>query len=270
MTEAPWNVVREPTAYDNATFIPGGDAYFPRWRAAAAAFRDEMGARARLGIGYGAHPREAFDLFLPEGPPAGLFVFVHGGFWRMSGREDWSHLARGALGRGWAAALPSYPLAPEVRLAAITGAVARALPAMAAEVPGPLALAGHSAGGHLVLRMACADAGLPEATRARISGILAISPLADLEPLRHMPSNADWRIDTAEAETESPRRHVPPDVPVAVVVGGDERPAFVDQARWMAAAWPAARLGILPGRHHFDVVEPLEDPSGAMLAALLG
>lgn len=264
---APWESVPDPTAYDNAARIPGGDTYFPRWRAQADGFRRRN--RARVGLPYGEHPRAAFDLFLPAGEANGVLVFVHGGFWRQSGREDWSHLAGGALGRGWAAALPSYPLCPEVRIAEITRNVVQAVTAIAAETSGPIVLAGHSAGGHLVLRMACADVALPPEVRARLSGVLAISPLSDLQPLMHVPQQADWRIDLDEAASESPRRHPEPDLPVQIVVGGAERAAFVDQARWMADAWPRASLEIVPLRHHFDVIEPLTDPDSSMLTALL-
>ena len=44
--------------------------------------------------------------------------------------------------------MPGYVLAPEVRIAAITAMVADAVAAAAAEVAGPIRLAGHSAGGH--------------------------------------------------------------------------------------------------------------------------
>ena len=77
-------------------------------------------------------------------------VFVHGGYWRAFDRGLWSHLAAGPLARGWAVAMPGYVLAPEARIAAITAMIADAVAAAAAEVDGPMRLAGHSAGGHLV------------------------------------------------------------------------------------------------------------------------
>jgi acetyl esterase/lipase len=264
----------DPTAYDNAPFIPDGPAYFDRWREQADDYRsvEQAVGRARLNLTYGDHPREAFDLFLPAtGRPTALLVFLHGGFWRTGDHRLWSHLAAGAQGRGWAAALPSYPLAPEARIADITRAIARALPKMAATVPGPLLLAGHSAGGHLALRMACPDAGLPAATSGRLAAILAISPLADLRPLVGLPMNADLRLDGAEAAAESPLRHPAPSLPVRLLVGAAERPAFLDQARWMADAW-SAPLRIAGNRHHFDVIDTLADPESpdlADLAALL-
>ena len=80
-------------AYANAAHIPGGEAYPARWEARAAAFRAAAGERLRSGLPYGPHPRQRFDLFLPEGTPRGLVVFVHGGYWRAFDRGTWSHLA---------------------------------------------------------------------------------------------------------------------------------------------------------------------------------
>ena len=80
-------------AYANADFIPEGADYPARWAAAAEAFR--AGAKARLDLPYGDGPRNRFDLFLPEGTPKGLALFIHGGYWMAFGREIWSHLAAG-------------------------------------------------------------------------------------------------------------------------------------------------------------------------------
>ncbi|PRY25505.1 alpha/beta hydrolase family protein [Aliiruegeria haliotis] len=256
----------DPTAYDNADFIPDGHSYFPRWAAAAEAFRAALPAsRQRLDRVYGPHPSQAFDLFLPEGTPEGLMVFIHGGFWRLSGRKDWSHLAKGFLGNGWAVAIPSYPLAPEVRIAEITRSIAHAMPVMAAEVAGPIIISGHSAGGHLTCRMLCPDVDLPRDVSARISGILPISPLADLNPLIMLPMNADLRIDAAEADTESPILHPEPTCPVQIVVGSAERQSFIDQAIRLADVWNRSDLSISDGCHHFDVIDPLEDPRSEMV-----
>ncbi|SNT16620.1 alpha/beta hydrolase [Tropicimonas sediminicola] len=262
----------DPTSYDNADFIPDGHSYFDRWAAAAEAFRSHHPASLqRLDTPYGPGEREKYDLFLPDGAaaPEGLFVFLHGGFWRMSGRKDWSHLAQGFLGNNWAVAIPSYPLAPEVHIAEITQAIARALPVIATELPGPVLVGGHSAGGHLSLRMVCPDIHLPEALRRRIRGVLPISPLADLNPLIMLPMNEFLRIDAAEAESESPILHPEPDCGVQLEVGGAERPSFVDQAIRLADAWLKSDLTITPGRHHFDILVPLADPQSDMVQRAL-
>jgi arylformamidase len=257
-------------AYANADFIPNATAYPPRWAREAAEFRTLRKDHAQLGIAYGEGPREAFDLFLPDGEPLGLVVFVHGGYWLRFGREDWSAFAAGPVARGWAVAMPSYPLAPEARIRDITRAVARGVAAAAREVDGPIVLAGHSAGGHLVARMNCTDALLAQAAVRRVRRIVAISPVADLRPLTRTRMNADLRLDAAEAQAESPVLGTPRhEIETLVWVGAEERPAFLDQARWLVEAWDEARLHVAPGRHHFDVLDPLKQHDSAMVAALL-
>ncbi|WP_116132357.1 alpha/beta hydrolase [Tropicimonas sp. IMCC34043] len=261
----------DPTAYDNADFIPEGHGYFDRWVKQAAAFRAAHPATLqRLDLAYGPHPREAYDLFLPQsGAPVGLVIFVHGGFWQLGGRKDWSHLAAGALGHGWAVALPSYPLAPEARIAKISRAVVRAVEAAAETTQGPILLSGHSAGGHLALRTVCPGAALSADVRARIAGVLAISPIVDLNPLLLLPMNEFLLIDADEAESESPMLYPQPDCPVQIEIGAMERPAFIDQALRLADAWPAAELTVTEGRHHFDVPAPLSDPESRLVTAML-
>lgn len=262
--------MRYDDAYRNAKYIPAGDAFPPRWSAASAAFRDALGLRARLGLRYGPAPAEWLDLFLPEAAPEGLMVFVHGGYWMAFGPRDFSHLAAGALARGWAVAMPAYTLAPAARIGRMTRQIALALAAAAGEVAGPVVLTGHSAGGHLVARMACADVALPDPVAARLARVVPVSPLADLRPLRETSMNETLALDAAEALAESPAL-LPRwrGLPVHVWVGGAERPAFLDQARRLGNAW-ACPVTVEPGRHHFDVIEGFEYAESPLMQALLG
>ncbi|MCR9127466.1 MAG: alpha/beta hydrolase [Rhodobacteraceae bacterium] len=256
-------------AYAQAENIPDGALYGPRWVARAAAFREALGARLTT-VAYGAGPRELMDVMEPSAKAAaGTLVFVHGGFWRITDKSTWSHLAAGALARGWRVAMPSYTLCPDARISQITGQIAGAVTQIAARSPGPLALTGHSAGGHLVARMITGDV-LADGVRARISRVMPIAPLADLRPLIETSMNADLRLDPAEAASESPVLQRPdPAVAVHVVVGADDRPVFVQQARDLARAW-SVKLSVVAKRHHFDVIEALEDAESALLAELTG
>ena len=224
-----------------------------------------MGQRARTGIPYGPRPRNRLDLFLPETAPHGLLVFVHGGYWLGFDREMWSHLAAGAVARGWACAIPSYTLAPEARIAAMTQEIARAVEVAANLVAGPVVVTGHSAGGHLSARMGCADVSLS----TLVKRVVPISPLADLEPISLTAMNTDLRLDSAEIAGESPARiSLRPAVQSHIWVGAQERPAFLWQARLLSEAWSCPWTPE-SGRHHFDVIDGLTDPTSALLSVCL-
>lgn len=256
-------------AYANGAHIPQAETYPPRWADAAAAFREELGARARLALPYGSGERQALDLFLPDEDMRGTVVFVHGGYWRAFDRSAWSHLAAGPLARGWAVAMPSYDLCPDVSISDITRQIAAAVQEVGRLVEGPISLAGHSAGGHLVARML--DPMVIGADLAsRFRHVLPISPLSDLRPLLRTAMNGDLRLTMDEARAESPvLMRIRHDVPVTAWVGGGERPAFVDQARWLATAW-GAELVVTEGEHHFNVIDALADPTSDMVRRLTG
>jgi arylformamidase len=263
-------------AYSNGAYIPGGDQYPARWSSEAARFRDSMigQGRAQLDQPYGPQPRARFDLFLPERAAGGVLIFVHGGYWMAFDKSSWSHLAAGALARGWAAALPSYTLCPDARIADITAEIAQAVTTIAGRGAGPIALAGHSAGGHLVSRMACADAPLSEAVRARIRRVVSISGLHDLRPLLNTSMNKTLRMDEAEASRESPALLRPRmGARVTCWVGGGERPEFLRQTALLANIWAGvgAHMAehVARGRHHFDVIEDLAAPDSPLIATLL-
>jgi pimeloyl-ACP methyl ester carboxylesterase len=110
---------------------------------------------------------------------------------------------------------------------------------------------------------------LPGEVAARLSHVMPISPVADLRPLLQTSMNDQFRLDMKAAEAESPVLMRPLPVPVTVWVGSEERPVFLDQARWLAEAWSAGHE-IAPGRHHFDVIEALEKAESRMVAQLLG
>lgn len=262
-------------AYANRAHIPGADDIIATWEPAAEAFRASLGPRARLDIPYGPSLRHRLDLFLPDGTPKGLAVFVHGGYWMAFDKSRWSHLAAGALAAGWAVALPSYTLAPEARIAQITQEIAAAIAHAAGLVPGPIRLSGHSAGGHLVSRMACAGSPLDPALRLRLSHVLSISGVHDLRPLRATKMNETLNIDEAEARSESPALlDAVPGTRLTVWVGAVERPEFVRQNDLLASAWTqpgvATRAHHDPHRHHFDVIAGLADRLHPLTRAFTG
>ena len=261
-------------AYANAEHIADPDAFPPVWAARGAEFGAERLAagRAELDLAYGQGERERLDLFRPEGRSKGLAVFVHGGYWTRYDKSYWSHLAEGALRRGWTVAVPSYALAPEVRIRDITRQVGRAIGFAAARVPGPIRLAGHCSGGCLVTRMGCLSGPLTEAERRRIQRIVAIGGLFDLRPLMMTRLNRTLGLDEAEAAAESPALARPwPGLALTAWVGADERPEFLRQSELIANIWTglgaSTKCVRAPGRHHYDVIADLSDPDSALSAA---
>ncbi len=253
-------------AYANAAYIPQAAQYPPRWSEAAAAFREAIGARADLGVSYGPSARQAYDLFHSEGPAHGTMVFVHGGYWLKFGRSTWSHFAKGVLARNWNVAMVEYDLCPDVTIVQITRQVATAITSLVARLDGPMTLSGHSAGGHLVARMLAPGMLAPDVA-ARIQKVAPISPVADLRPLLETSMNADFKMDLAIAAAESPVLQPPPDTPVCIWVGAQERPVFLQQAAALAGAWSVPQV-IVPSKHHFDVIDALCDPQSDLVRYL--
>ena len=256
-------------AYANAAYIPNAEGFVETWAQGAEAFRARALAqgRAELDIPYGSSARQKFDLFAPKQGSQGVLIFVHGGYWLKFDKSSWSHLAKGAVERGWHVALPSYDLCPEVNIHDISRQIARAVQVIADRCAGAIVLAGHSAGGHLVSRMGVGDL-LPDALHARIAHVMAISPVSDLCPLLKTAMNRSFKMDMAAAEAESPALMPKPSCKVTVWVGADERPVFLDQARWLSQAWDAP-LVVDADKHHFDVIEGLSDAQSKMTSCLL-
>lgn len=234
--------------YNNRARVPESGAIIAGWTGRAAAFRERHPPEV---LAYGGGPREAMDLFLPDGRVSGAALLIHGGYWQALGREWGSHWAAGLLAHGVAVALPSYDLCPGTRVAGIGAQMEAAALALHARLEVPLLAAGHSAGGQLaawlLARLDCVAAALP------ISGVFA------LEPLIATSLNAALRLDEREARAVSPALWPSPGKPLHAVVGGAESPEFLRQTHDFAQGW-GGTAEVLPGLDHFTVLEPLEDP----------
>lgn len=253
-------------AYTNGANIAGGDRWPAAWTEPAKVFREKLSSagRAKLDLPYGQAERNRLDLFLPEGEARGLVVFVHGGYWMATDKSYWSHLAAGPVANGYAVAMPSYTLCPEIRIAGIVDEIAAAIGAAAESIDGPLILTGHSAGGHLACRMVCAATPLAADVRRRISHVLSISGLHDLRPLMRTAMNERLRIDEAEASGHSPALLRPMDgLRLTCWAGASERAEFLRQNALLANIWTGlgARTAAVvePDRHHYNVIEGLAD-----------
>jgi arylformamidase len=264
-------------AYANGAHIAGAADFPPRWSELAEAFRNRLSllGRARTDLDYGPGGRQLLDLFLPEGEAKGLVVFVHGGYWKAFDKSYWSHLAAGPLAHGYAVAMPSYTLCPQARISDIGGEIAAAISFAAGAIAGPIRLAGHSAGGHLVTRMISGEPLLPADVLGRVAGVTSVSGVHDLRPLMLTEMNDVLQIDAIEALSQSPVLLEPQArVPVIAWVGADERPEFLRQNRVLFHMWRGFQTPMTmveeAGKHHFDVIDGLTDGDHPLCRALLG
>ena len=216
------------------------DELFAMWSKDGAAFRS---GRPGLDIAYGASEFEKLDIFLPPqtkaAPP--LWVFIHGGYWQASDKDQHAQYAAGMLQAGYAVAMLNYGLCPEVPLESIVGQIRSALQFLVtkSEALGfdsrSMHLAGHSAGGHLAA-MAAADMAAPPVRSALLlSGLFDLAPLALLPVGRLIGVTAPQTIAPLSPIKLKPR----PGVKIGVAVGGLESDEFKWQSAELARFWSA-------------------------------
>jgi acetyl esterase/lipase len=257
-------------AYNNTAAVGQArrDQHVAGWSARSDALRRARGGK--LDLRYGTGERQRLDVFPCGVAAAPTLVYVHGGYWQTNDKEPYAFLGEALLPAGFNLALVEYTLAPAARLDAIVAEVRAAVAWTIDHArehggdPARVFVAGHSAGGHLTA-MAMTD--------PRVAGGLAISGIFDLEPIRLNYLNDRLRLDAAEAERNSPVRHLPDRAgPLVVTVGLGELPELVRQSEEFAAAWQArglrGRYLPLPAHDHFSILEELAQPAGALVKAL--
>jgi len=250
-------------AYDNAGAVAGSAALIAERNAAAAAFR--AAHQGHLDLAFGDTEREAWDLFPGGDPNAPCLVFIHGGYWQRNRRQDFSHLAEGALAMGWSAASCGYTLAPEASLTRIAYQIHAALDWLSLHgaahgIAGPLVASGWSAGGHLTALAL---------EHPAVSAGLAISGVFELAPIRDTGLNAALNLTAEETAELSPMRRPVTHKPLAIAYGSAELPELRRQSRdfhtLRSEAHAPGPLVPIPGADHFRVLEALRIADGSLL-----
>jgi arylformamidase len=265
--------------YNNRARVPEHPQIFAGWARDAAAYRDEAAKenRAVIGLKYGPSPRQTIDIFKPRGGKDGpVALFIHGGYWRSLEPASFSHMARGMNAHGVTVAVSGYDLCPQVSIGDIIRQTQAACLFLWKRYQRWIMASGHSAGGQLAACMVATDwKALDASLPADLVPVgYAISGVHDLSPLLHLATNADFKLDEAEA-----RRISPVHWPVArgrvldAVVGGDESAEFLRQSRIIADAWrergAQTRYEAIPGMNHFTVCDAMTDPGSAMTHRLV-
>jgi arylformamidase len=244
--------------------VPDMGAVFAKWTADGAAARARMGGG--LDIAYGPHRDQVLDLHRPKGAArAPVWVFIHGGYWQASTKDQHAQFCEGMIEAGYAVANIDYGLAPETPLARIVEQVRAALWFLVREADNlsvdasRLHVCGHSAGGQLAAFMACDPLAPPLVSAHPLSGVLY------LESLMHIPMGRILGVTSQHDVAQlSPDRMRPrAGVRLAFAVGEAESDEFRRQSIDLARAWNTPAPLIAPGANHFTLPEGLR--GGALL-----
>jgi arylformamidase len=257
-------------AYDNgaAVGIERRDRHLADWTRRTRDLAQRSGAV--LDLAYGPAPRHRIDFYPCGSKGAATLVFIHGGYWQFSDKENYGCVAEGPLAHAINVALLEYTLAPAARMDAIVAEAKRGLDwlkvnlARLGAATDGMVVSGHSAGGHLAA-MLIAEPG--------VIGGMPVSGLFDLEPLRLSYINDKVAMDEDEARRNSPIHHLPAaSAPQVIAVGGNELPELRRQSEEYHAALSGrglpSRLEVLNGIDHFSILEELASPTGRLTAVV--
>ncbi|OLP57883.1 esterase [Xaviernesmea oryzae] len=219
-------------------------------------------------IRYGEGPGETLDLFFPQGPRRNLPVhlFIHGGYWRMFSKRDYSYIAQAITAAGAIAVIIDYALMPTVRLEVLVDQTRQAARWVTDTIashggdPHRLSVSGHSAGAHLASFLLHEDRPHPGAKTAFLLG-----GLYDLKPLQSSFLAAEIGLTDEEVRRFTPLMQAyDPACEVILAIGADETPPFHDQARQFAKLLQSQTVKVrslsFTGQNHMSSVQGLGIP----------
>lgn len=266
--------------YNNRAMIPEHPQIFASWASRSAAVRASH--PCVLDVPFGPDADETLDIFpaspaaVPPGRKPPVLFFIHGGYWRSLDKADHSFLAPAFTERGITVVMPNYSLCPKVSIEEICMQMTRAAAWTHRHIgehggdSGHMVLAGHSAGGHLAVMLACCDwaqvgrnvgAALP-ARPFRV--VVSLAGLFDLEPVSQVPFlQPELRLTRESARRLSPVHFPAPPVPVFTVAGALESDEFRRQTTLLRGVWGEQVVPVcemVPATNHLTVLETLAQP----------
>lgn len=144
-------------------------------------------------VPYGELERQKLDIYKAETPKANapVIVFIHGGSWKDGSKDIYKFLGDGFAREGYDVVVPNYRLYPEVKFPSFVEDAAKAVAFASNRYPErPLAVIGHSAGGHMVTLLGTnGDYLRAEGVDmcARVSSIVGLAPPTGAYPLKEEP-----------------------------------------------------------------------------------
>ncbi|XP_077518220.1 kynurenine formamidase isoform X2 [Amblyomma americanum] len=266
------SLVAASVAMGDSEFLPScwgarlrGQALVDHFVGETTRLSEQTRAADHRDVRFGEHPRECLDLYLPEGGGSeATVIFWHGGYWVEGDRQSHAFVSEAFVAAGVAVAVAGYPLAPEATLDQIVESAVRCARHVLASRPGPLLLAGHSAGAHLATMVATRLA----AGEPRIRGLLLMSAVLDVVALLGSSVARDAAISADQALRNSPLQLVdalPTHLHVVATYAEHDPPWFARTARTLCEA--LLRRGVascelleFEGEDHFSfLLGPLRD-----------
>ncbi len=255
-------------AYNNTKAVTDSPQWLVKWTHRSQETRRR--SDAVLDSAYGPRERQRFDYFPSGRTGAPLFVFIHGGYWVRNAIGMFSFLAEGPNARGIDFAALGYTLAPQARLDEIVDEIRHGLTHLQ-NASGfgydreRIYVGGWSAGGHLTAITADHPA---------VRGTMPISGIFDLEPLSLNYLNDPLQLTPGEIHDLSPQHQLRASLPpIRIMSGGNELPELqrqsADYARAAQAAGLDAKLYVLPGHHHYSIMDELAKPDGLLTETLV-
>ena len=259
-----WRNMNKPdldSGLNNSLAVAGSAEIVAGWDRRSAEFRTAQSDH--LDLRYGPRERNRIDFF-KAGRNAPTLLFIHGGYWQMRAKENFSLFAGGPMTHGFNVALIGYTLAPEATLDGIVAELHAGIDFLAAQLPGlggdadRIVASGWSAGGHLTA-MAM--------SHPKVKGGVGISGIYDLEPIRHSYLNVKLGLDEAMSRRNSPMMQTEGAMkPLALTVGAAELPLLRKQTADFAAHRAKNGLPVsyeeVPAANHFTIMDEMLAPTG--------
>ena len=240
--------------YNNRDKISDFDDYLNAYNRRSAESRQHL--RCRLDVAYGESAAETLDVFPAGGRDvAPVQVFIHGGYWKMLDKADFSFVANAFVPVDVATVVVNYALIPTVTMGELVRQCRAAVAwcwRNASSFSGDssrIYVSGHSAGGHLVAMLMATD-------------------WTTFEP--ELPADL---ISPSDVEQYSPTRLSRQSAaPLLLPVGGLEGTEFLRQSRDLAEVWreqgTEPELMVMSDVHHFSIISGLDDATSTLSRAM--
>jgi arylformamidase len=256
------------------------EAEMRRYRDLSQAMKAHCGSH--FDVVYDEASGQKLDIYGVSADPRPVFMFIHGGYWRMLSKNESAFMAGALARRGVATVVVDYRLAPAATLIEIVREVRAAVAFLWRQGrgygldPDRIYVGGSSAGGHLtgsVISGGWHEAfGVPEDV---VKGAMPISGLFHLAPIARSFVQEWMPLDEQAVSTLSPAETLPRNgCPIVLAYADSESGGFRRQSTEYDRLWREAgfssELVEVSGRNHFDVVLDLAVDESLLTQKLVG